>query len=143
MKVFIVFLGILIINVSFLSYQGDMGRYLHVQSDLKAMAEECAAGAALYYDEEAYSDGLFEFKYEEGRDYIEFILEESKDKVPVIQKSDLSYEVFFQDDGLGYEEGEEIPSVTVTITAVTEDLFHLPFLEITKIKRAAKYELPQ
>ena len=143
MKVFIVFLGILIINVSFLSYQGDMGRYLQVQSDLKAMAEECAAGAALYYDEEAYSDGLFEFKYEEGRDYIEFILEESKDKIPVIQKSDLSYEVLFQDDGLGYEEGEESPSVTVTITAVTEDLFHLPFLEITKIKRAAKYELPQ
>ncbi len=143
MKVFIVFLGILIINVSFLSYQGDMGRYLQVQSDLKAMAEECAAGAALYYDEEAYSDGLFEFKYEEGSAYIEFILEESKDKVPVIQKSDLSYEVLFQDDGLGYEEGEEIPSVTVTITAVTEDLFHLPFLEITKIKRAAKYELPQ
>jgi len=50
MKVFIVFLGIFLINISFLSYQGDMGRYVRCQAFLKAVAEECAAGSALYYD---------------------------------------------------------------------------------------------
>lgn len=142
MKVFIVFLGLLLINVSFLSYQGDLGRYTRCQTFLKAVAEECAAGAALYYDETAYSDGQFQFCYEEGRKYIEHLIEESKGEMPIPSGSILAYEVVFQDDNLGYE-GEENPSVSVEITAATEDLFHLPFLEVREIKRAAKYELPQ
>ncbi len=142
MKVFIVFLGLFIINVSFLSYQGDMGRYVQCQTFLKAVAEECAAGAALYYDEEAYSEGEYYFYYEEGQKYIAHIIGESKKKMSLPQNSNITYEVSFQDDYLGYE-GETIPSVTVSITADTEDLFHLPFLEVTQVKRAAKYELPQ
>jgi hypothetical protein len=137
MKVFIVFIGIFLINISFLSYQGDMGRYVRCQAFLKAVAEECAAGAALYYDEEAYSEGQLRFYSEEGRKYIEYILEESKKEMPLPPGSVIEYEAAFQD------EGAEIPSVTVELTAVTEDLFRLPFLEITEIKRAARYELPQ
>jgi hypothetical protein len=156
MKVFIVFMGLLIVNVSFLSYQGDLGRYVRCQAFLKAAAEECAAGAALYYDEAAYSDGQFRFKYEEGQEYIDYILEESKGESPLPRGSALTYEAAFRDDYLGYEDEdgsgrgygngpgtENIPSVTVELTAVTEDLFRLPFLEVTEIKRAAKYELPQ
>lgn len=142
MKVFIVFIGLFIINVSFLSYQGDLGRYVRCQTFLKAVAEECAAGAALYYDETAYSDGQFRFDYEEGREYITYMMEESKRSMPLPKDSIITYEVVFQDDYLGYE-GEENPSVTVDITAVTGDLFHLPFLEVREIIRAAKYELPQ
>ncbi len=156
MKVFIVFLGLFIINVSFLSYQGDMGRYVRCQTFLKAAAEECAAGAALYYDEEAYAGGEFRFSYEEGRKFIEYILEESLEAAPLPENGNVTFEVRFQDDYLGYdidaessdpewaeESGENIPSVTVTLTAVTGDLFHLPFLEMKEIVRAAKYELPQ
>lgn len=154
MKVFIVFLGLFIINVSYLSYQGDMGRYVRCQAFLKAVAEECAAGAALYYDEAAYSDGKMRFCYEEGRKYIEYIIAESEKESPLPQGSDIAYEVEFQDDYLGYESGQGSsgggtaesggnPSVTVELTAETEDLFHLPFLAVTEIKRAAKYELPQ
>lgn len=143
MKVFIVFLGLFIINVSFLSYQGDMGRYVRCQTFLKAVAEECAAGAALYHDEAAYSDGQFRFYYDEGRNYIEYLIEESKTKMPLPQNSVITYDVIFHDDYLGYEYGEDNPSVTVEITAVTNDLFRLPFLEVTEIKRAAMYELPQ
>ncbi|MDD3169460.1 MAG: hypothetical protein PHC91_08395 [Eubacteriales bacterium] len=156
MKVFIVFIGLLLINVSFLSYQGDLGRYNRCQGFLKAAAEECAAGAALYYDEAAYSDGQFQFYYEEGRKYIEYILEESKRTMPLPRGSIITYEVVFQDDYLGYESGSEAgpagggeqepednPSVTVELNAVTDDLFRLPFLDVTGIKRAAKYELPQ
>lgn len=158
MKVFIVFCGMLIINVSFLSYQGDMGRYVQGQNFLKAVAEECAAGAALYYDEPAYSEGQFKFNYMEGNEYINYIIEESKKEMPLPSNSMITYEVRFQDDNLGYKEDtsegtnttvssseskEGIPSVTVEITAATEDLFHLPFLEVKKLVRTARYELPQ
>jgi len=158
MKIFIVFLGLLIINVSFLSYQGDMGRFVRCQAFLKAVAEECAAGAALYYDEDAYSDGTMRFYYEEGRNYIEYIIAESEKRSPLPGGSDITYKVEFQDDYLGYEAGpgspgggtgggtdvtDGIPSVTVELTAETDDLFRLPFLAVIEIKRAAKYELPQ
>ncbi len=159
MKVFIIFFGLLIINISFLTYQGDMGRYVRCQVFLKAVAEECAAGAALYYDETAYSDGRLRFYYEEGRKYIEYMIEESKNEMPLPRDSIVSYKVFFQDDYLGFEqasseqgggasgsgsdESEMNPSVTVELTAATGDLFRLPFLKVTEIKRAAKYELPQ
>ena len=156
MKIFIVFCGLLIVNLSFLSYQGDMGRYIQCQNYLKAAAEESAAGAALYYDETAYAEGEFHFRYEEGQKYIEYIIDESKTETPLLRDSKITYEVDFQDDFTGSQEGtsdntkgdihdsaENIPSVTVSITAVTEDMFHLPFLKVTKIKRTAKYELPQ
>lgn len=159
MKVFIIFFGLLIINISFLVYQGDMGRYVRCQIFLKAVAEECAAGAALYFDETAYADGRLMFTYEEGKKYIEYIVEKSKGKMPLPKESIISYEVEFQDDFLGYEsdsspensegsgigkdEGERNPSVTVELTVATEDLFRLPFLTVTEIIRAARYELPQ
>lgn len=148
MKVFIVFMGIFVIHVSFLSYQGDMGRYVQARNFLKAAAEECAAGAALYYDQEAYSRGEFRFSYEEGRDYIEYILEKGMETAPLPASSSITYEVFFEDDHLGYEGNpgggsKDIPSVTVALKAETEDLFSLPFLEVTEITRAARYELPQ
>lgn len=155
MKVLIVFLGLLVINVSFLTYQGDMGRYVRCQIFLKAVAEECAAGASLYYDHAAYSEGKLIFSYEEGQKYIEYIIEESRSKMPLPEDSIMTYDVSFQDDYLGYDNsqtvglsdesaGEEgIPSVTVVITALTDDLFRLPFLEVTEVKRAARYELPQ
>ena len=141
MKVFIVFMGLLIINVSFLSYQGDLDHYVRCQAFLKAVAEESAAGAALYYDEEAYSAGTFQFDYEESRNYIGYFIEESKKETPLPPDSVITYEVSFQDDLLGYED-EDNPSVTVRITAEAGDLFRLPFLEVTEIKRAARYELP-
>ena len=143
MKVFIVFLGMLILNVSFLSYQGDMGLYIRCQAFLKALAEECAAGAALFYDEGAYSDGQLQFRYEEGRKYIDFIIKESEKETPLPKDSVLTYAVSFEDDALGYETGNDVPSVTVVVTAATGDLFSLPFLEVTQVERAAKYELPQ
>jgi hypothetical protein len=158
MKIFIVFCGLLIINISFLSYQGDMGRYVHSQTFLKAVAEECAAGAALYYDEAAYSDGQFRFNYEEGKKYIEYIIEDARERMPLPENSRITYRVSFQDDNLGYDDKsleldqgntggykgkQDVPSVTVEISARTEDLFHLPFLRVTNLERKAKYELPQ
>ncbi|MDF2654545.1 MAG: hypothetical protein K0R19_1019 [Bacillota bacterium] len=148
MKVFIVFMAVFVINVSFLSYHGDIGRYVQSRNFLKATAEECAAGAALYYDCDAYGIGEFRFSYEEGRRYIDYILENGMTSAPLPKGSSISYEVIFQDDHLGYDDepehgGSKVPSVTVTLTARTNDLFALPFLEVTEITRAARYELPQ
>ena len=42
MKVLIVFLGLLLINLSFLSYHSDIDRFEKLQINLKAAAEEAA-----------------------------------------------------------------------------------------------------
>jgi hypothetical protein len=61
MKSLIVFMGMLLVCAAFVFYQNDMGRYMRAQTALKALAEECAAGAALYFDEEAYAEGRMIF----------------------------------------------------------------------------------
>ncbi len=143
MKVFIVFLGMLIINMSFVSYQGDLGRFIRCQTYMKALAEECAAGASLYYDEAAYSEGLMYFRYEECQKFIDYIIKNSETEMPLPQNSALTYKVSFEDDIKGYESEDNIPSVTVVITAKTADMFGLPFLKVTEMERASKYELQQ
>lgn len=62
--------------------------------------------------------------------------------MPLPSDSNISYEVKYEDDFRGYE-NQEIPSVTVSLTADTEDIFKLPFIEVKEVKRTAKYELPQ
>ncbi|MDD2189587.1 MAG: hypothetical protein PHV71_03255 [Eubacteriales bacterium] len=143
MKVFIVFIGMLIINMSFMSYQGDLSRFVRCQIYMKALAEECAAGASLYYDEAAYSEGLMYFRNEECRKYIDYIIKESETEMPLPKNSILTYEVSFEDDTQEHESKDNIPSVTVVITAKTGDVFGLPFLKVTEVERASKYELQQ
>ena len=82
-----------------------MGRYVRCQVFLKAVAEECAAGAALYYDEDAYSEGQLRFYTDEGRKYIEYMIEESKKKMPLPAGSSITYVAVFHDESV------EIPSV--------------------------------
>lgn len=146
MKVFIVFIGLFLIFVSFLVYHADIGRYAQAQTYVKAMAEECAAGAALYVNEEEYSDASLVFDSDEGQKYAAYIIEESKKKMPFPKDSIITYDINFQDDLLGYHEEDgtsgEIPSVTVRIDVETIDMFRLPFLYVDKVSRMAKYELP-
>jgi hypothetical protein len=146
MKVLIVFLGLLLICCGFVIYQSDMGRYVRAQTALKALAEECAAGAALYFDEEAYALGRMIFNETEGREYIRRTLESAVlpdvDPVGVV-----SCESAFYDDRSGYGQmigGVRVrcPSVAVALSLPTEDVFRLPFLSVTKLERRAMYELP-
>jgi len=147
MKVFVVFIGLLMINISFIVYQADMGRYLQAQTFLKAVAEECAAGAALYINEEDYSNGKLIFNYNEGIKYSNYIIEDSKKRMPFPEQSKITYDIKFEDDFLGYSAGDgtlsnNTPSVTVKVEVETEDLFRLPFLEVDNVSRIAKYEVP-
>ncbi|WP_027398260.1 hypothetical protein [Anaerovorax odorimutans] len=142
MKTFIVFVGILIINISFIIYQGDMNRYVQAQNFLKATAEECASGAALYYDENLFSEGKMVFKYSEGIKFIENFLNETENKMPFENCSKIMYSIVFEDDLQGYKEDSN-PSVEVILKVETEDFFRLPFLNINNVERMAKYELPK
>lgn len=145
MKILIVFLGLLMVQAGFLVYHGDMGRYVRCQTELKALAEECAAGAALYFDREAYAKGRFVFVEQEGHRYVSFQMAQAKQRMSFPSSSLFTYEMTFQDDKHGYEtrpDGKSYPAVTVILTADTGGLFTLPFFDVRQVARATKYELP-
>ena len=62
MKIFIVFLGLLLVNLSIISFKGDFESYVYLHRMIDNIAFECAEMAASG-DEDAceYSDGLLEY----------------------------------------------------------------------------------
>lgn len=144
MKVFIVFIGLLFVNVTFITYQGDLDRYIQLQTFLKSVAEECAAGAALYYDEEAYSQGLMIINQGEAEKYADDIVERATHTLALGEGENLSYEIEFVDDSTGGAADQGVsPSVVVTLRFTTADLFRLSFLKVEQVVRSAKYELAE
>lgn len=130
MKGFIVFLGLLLVGVWAVGYQGDMGRFIHAQMFLKAEAEECAAGAALQLSEEAFSEGRIEFDRAAGQEYADAHLAHSMKRFHGIRVNGYNCRLTF--------EGR---AVTAKITLMTEDIFKLPFLTVTEVTRESRYEL--
>ncbi|MDR3295357.1 MAG: hypothetical protein LBT26_05970, partial [Clostridiales Family XIII bacterium] len=147
-KALIVFLALTLLCTGFIFQQGDMGRYVRAQTTLKALAEECAAGAALYFDEEAYADGHMVFNQAEGQRYIAHMVGAASLGADVEAAGAISADVFFYDDRSGY--GQNVgkygvvyhPSVVVRLTAPAKDVFRLPFFSVTSLARTAMYELP-
>lgn len=141
MKIFIVFIGLLVINVSYLSYQGDMENFVRKQAFLKFTAEECSAGAATLIVEEEYSAGRIVFNYEAGQSYADEYINYVKEKTKI--KGTLLCKLSFEDDNLGYnmENIEGIPAVNAVVRFETEDIFRLPMITLTEIERSARYEL--
>jgi hypothetical protein len=141
MKVFIVFLGLFILQVCYVSYLGDMNRYMARQSELKYMAEECASGAAALWDEKAYGEGELRFDYEKGKVYAEdFVQYRLKD---LEGAKEIRVELTFEDQYRGYDPKSPpgIPAVTATLLLEGQDLFRLPFLSVTSIQRQSRYEI--
>lgn len=141
MKPLIVFLALLIINTTFIVHQGDLNRYVRLQTYLKAVAEEAAAGAALYYDEEAYSHGLMVINMKEGEKYIDELIFQANETLSIQGTDNLRAEIDVIDDGNRGEDIGDPPSVTVTLYLNVADLFRLPFIEREQVVRSAKYEL--
>ncbi|MDO4553037.1 MAG: hypothetical protein Q4C22_05820 [Bacillota bacterium] len=141
MKVFVVFLGMMLVSITFIAYQGDMAQYLRLQLAMKAAAEEAAAGAALYYDERAYSQGFMVVDEEEAGKYVAYIAERAAADMDLKGQERLEYVMEIHDDEKGYLKEGDSPSVTVTLTLHTEDLFRLSFLEVCRVSRGAEYEL--
>ena len=143
MKVLIVFLGLFVIQASFVSYQGDMTRYMAWQAELKFMAEECASGAAALWDQEAYGAGEIRFDYETGREFAtDFVNYRIRDMEGV---EDIRLNLTFEDDYTGYHAGSPtgVPAVTATLVLECEDLFCLPFLTVTSLQRQSRYEIQE
>lgn len=141
MKVFIVFLGLFILQVCYVSYLGDMNRYMARQSELKYMAEECASGAAALWDEKAYGEGELRFDYEKGKVYAEdFVQYRLKD---LEGAKEIRVDLTFEDQYRGYDPKSPpgIPAVTATLLLEGQDLFRLPFLSVTSIQRQSRYEI--
>jgi hypothetical protein len=146
MKPLLVFMGMLLICSAFVFYQSDMGRYIRAQTEMKALAEECAAGAALYYEEAAYAGGEMVFNREEGRRHIEHLLGSAAAGADFEAAGPVSYTVAFYDDHSDPADRPAgftaHPSVVVRLSVATKDIFRLPFLSVTRLERAAMYELP-
>jgi hypothetical protein len=148
MKTLTVFIGLAMMFTATVCFQSDAGRYARAQTYLKALAEECAAAAALFYDEEAYAEGWMVFNAREGGACISHILENTPPPPDFTPAGPFSYEVEFYDDDRGYARPAvgfaptSAPSVAVRISVATEDIFRLPFITVESLEREAMYELP-
>lgn len=129
MKVFLVFLALLFINLNFFVYSSDLQRYEKIEMRMKAAAEDCAAGSALYYEEETYGEGHFQIDKKRAEDYMYMQLAEAEQDLKQYVRGKLTGCI---------EVGERETMVTVIYQG--EDLFRLPFLEKTNLKRVAKYK---
>lgn len=142
MKVFLVFLGLLMAGTLAVAHRGDMERYVRLQADLKALAEECAVGAALYYDEEAFGRGLLVIDRQEAEKYVASLVQAAGERFGATEGVSLTHTLEIEDDGSpGNVPGGPSPSVTVRLALALPDLFRLPFLNVRQIDRGAEYEL--
>lgn len=140
MKVFMIFIALLIINTSFMTYHCDLNNYTKLQAYMKALAEDAAAGAALYYDEEAYGNGIMIINKIEGEKFISDLLTQADTRLGLVGNESLSFD-FDIVDHRGEENLILPPSVTVTIKFTGRELFRLPFLNHNLLVRSARYEL--
>lgn len=139
MKVYIVFLSLLIVNVAFIGFHQDMGRYLMLQNIFKDTSEECAAQAALLLDEEEFYQGEIIF------------LKDSKDSERVLEtvcqrmgiEDGYTLTLNYEDDSTNYHStnSNKNPRVTATIKINVSSLFKTKLFEETIITRSSCYEI--
>ena len=146
MKTFLVFLAVMLLNISFLCFHSDMAHYQKLQVFLKAAAEECAGGGALYQDEEAFSQGKLVIKEEEAKKFAKALAEDTGNKLSGRAKGKLDITLQIFDDEKGYRGCEAYglrdgtPSVYAELRLSCRDLFRLPFFTLTAVKRGAVYQ---
>jgi len=141
MKVFIVFLSLLIVNVSLMTFHSGLGRYIELQNTFKMASEECAAQAALLLNEEEFSKGLYVFDYVKGqRDSMKY-LATLCGRLGILDGYTLN--LSYEDDYSRYSENnpERLPRVTATISVDVSSLFVSPQFERAVIERSSCYEV--
>lgn len=146
MKTFLVFLALMIVNVSFLSFHTDMTRYQKLQVYLKAAAEEGAAGGSLYQDGDAYRQGKLVIKKDDAEKYAALIMKKAEVELKKSIAGKVRFTVEIFDDEKGYAGcdqfglSEGVPAVRLSLEVKCRDLFRLPFLAVTSVKRSAVYQ---
>lgn len=143
MKLYIIFSGIVTVCLMAMCFQGDMRLYEHEQWLFKEITEEVACGAALYLDQDAYSEGNIVFDYEKGIRYAADYLKQSEKNSYILNHGHANIELKFEDDKMGYLDDnlEHIPAVTAKVTADHQDVFRLPFIAVRHTVRESRYEL--
>ncbi|MBO4818817.1 MAG: hypothetical protein J5528_01650 [Firmicutes bacterium] len=122
MKVFIVFLALLIVFSMYLSYICDLDIYMQDQRLLKMLAEDCAEAGALTIDEKR--ERIDKDKADEAA--LEML--SSSGIFPYGTVSIESSSV--TDDGRGFE---------LCLVLQKDDWFRLPFINIGSMKRISEY----
>jgi len=117
MKIFIICLGLLLVNVSIMSYRADYGRYVSLHRALDHIAFESAEMVAWGTD------------VNEARQYAEALLRYTMNKLRNIEVINYSCEVYY--------DGE---FVVALIRMDVENLFRFPFSPVTSIVAERKVE---
>jgi hypothetical protein len=139
MKIYIVFIGLLIININFMAFNQEMGHYIMLQNLFKATSEECAAQAALLLDEGEYYKGYVVFLKDEEDS--ERALESACEKIGLSEGYTLTLD--YEDDATYYDSNnlDENPRVTATIKIDVSSLFTTKIFRETIIERSSCYEI--
>ena len=139
MKVFIVFLCILIVSVGFFVYEGDYSNYLRLGEYLKDLAEEAAIAAAMYYDGTRFGQGLYILSETEGQKAVGYMIAEANASLSQVREGILTYELEVFDAEKGFDGADTHPSAKVTVTYTCADLFRLPFLQMMQAVTGRRY----
>jgi hypothetical protein len=133
MKVFLVFLAFLAVNASMLSFSGDLRRYAMLQIHLKALAEDCAAGGALFEAPDPSDPSAIRINSAKASAFASELAAASAQSQPAFSGCALSADTQVSYDDRGR------PEVTVRISCDCPDLFRLPFISVTHAERTAAY----
>ncbi len=133
MKTFIVFLALLLLFVSMIVYSTDMQNYVQLQSHLKSIAEECAAGGALELDPAAYAQGEMSIDVDAASEYADLVIRSVNVANSPLNNGDLEVSVRLLSPSA-------IEATVVYTAGEGYDIFRMPFLSVRRAERRAVYE---
>jgi len=165
MKVFLVFMALVIMNVNTMIFHDDLRAYRQICDQVETAAENSASGAAMYFDLEKYADGYLVYDVEEARSLIKSQAERLEEMYEGLSASVHYRAVFYNEDGSGIMiqdgsnaetfdfafpvQGQETavdgeglirePSVSVYFELEIDDVFRQPFLKADKADGGSVY----
>lgn len=139
MKIYIVFLSLLIVHIHLMAFNQELGRYIMLQNLFKNTSEECAAQAALLLDEEELLRGNIIF-LKDSMDP-ERAVKAACDKLGL--EGGYFLTLSYEDDGAIYNINnlDKNPRVTATIEIDVSPLFKTSLFRETFITRISCYEI--
>lgn len=153
MKILLVGIAIIIINVLSITYHADYSHYELTEQALKNEADKCAAAAVLYFDEEAYGDGVLLLKDDDAVKAVEEMLDEkctwqmhlfddsgrhrTYENGRLMAETAFSYPCSFADE-TGYEIAIDRPAVIVTVS-YEGDFYRLAGVGQKTVRRSSMY----
>ena len=137
MKVFIVSIGIILMQLTALVFHSDLTAYNNSRFMLKMLAEECAAGSAINAEADAFENGNIVFGAG-ARAYTDDLVAYANAYYPLFRDGTVSV-VSYEADGSTVN-----PYVAVELSYTRDtDYFRLPLINVTQIIHASKYEYLQ